>query len=379
MAGEALDLFSGLDQLRHLRIVLAHGAKLPIRLQRFFDGHVQLIGNKLGNRINLRVGKPHGSADISDGAPRQHGAEGDNLCHMIGAVLAHHIVNDLRTALVAEIDIEIRHGNALRIEEALKQQVILHRVDIGDADAVGGNTARTGATPRSDRYAVAFGIMNKIVDNEIVFDIPHTADGGKLIFQSVAVCLRRVFAIVPKKSFMAHAAEVAFVILAVRCIEQRQLRMPELELDIAALGDLYGIFDGLRNIFEKLRHFITAFDIELLCGEFQRLLIVDSVTGLNAGKQELHSAVLFGKVVGVVGSNQPHADLSGKADQVRQDTLLLLDAMVLQLNKIVLRAEQIAIPQGGFPCFFVFSGFQMARDLARQTRRKTDKTLVVVF
>ena len=221
--------------------------------------------------------------------------------------------------------------------------------------------------------------MNKIVDNEIVFDIPHTADGGKLIFQSVAVCLRWVFAIVPKKSFMAHAAEVAFVILAVRCIEQRQLRMPELELYIAALGDLYGIFDGLRNIFEKLRHFITAFDIELLCGEFQRLLIVDSVTGLNAGKQELHAAVLFGKVVGVVGSNQPHADLSGKADQVRQDTLLLLDTMVLQLNKIVFRTEQITIPQGSFPCLFVFSGFQMARDLARQTRRKTDKTLVVVF
>ena len=226
---------------------------------------------------------------------------------------------------------------------------------------------------------MAFGVVDEIVDDEVVFHIAHAADGGKLIFQPVAVFLGRVFAVVAQQTLVAHAAKVAFVILAIGGIEQRQLGVAKLKLDIAALGDLDGIGEGFRHIAEELGHLIPAFDIELLGGEFQRLLIIDGVAGLDAGEQKLHAAVLFFEVVGVIGGHQPHAELPGQADEIREDLPLLRDTVVLQLDVVIFRAEEIAVPGGGLPGLLVIAGLQCPGHFARQARRKADEALVVVL
>ena len=376
---EALHLFGGLDQLAHLRVGLAEGAQLAVGLQRLIDGHMQLIGDELRNGIHLRVGQPHGTAHIPHGAPCQHGTEGDDLGDVVGAVFAHDIVDDLRAALVAEIHVKVRHRNTLGIEKALEQEVIFHRVDIGDADAVGRKAPRPGAAPRPDGDAVGLGVMDEIVDDEVVFHIAHAADGGKLVFQPVPVFLRGIFAVVADKSLPAQAAEVAFVILAVGGIEKRQPGVAEFKFDITPLGDFDGIFDGLGDVPEKLGHLLAAFYIEFVGGEFQRLLIIYGMAGLDAGEQELHPAILFFKVMGVIGGNQSHADLPGQTDEVGQDALLLLDAVVLQLDIVVFGAEQVTVPQCGLPRFFVFPGLQVPRDLPGEAGGKADEALVVVL
>ena len=105
-------------------------------------------------------------------AARRHGAEGDDLRHVVRAVLANDVVDDLLPALVAEVDVEIGHADTLRVEKALEQQVILHGVDAGDADAVGRDAARARAAPRPDRDAVALGVVDEVLARS--GSSPHT-------------------------------------------------------------------------------------------------------------------------------------------------------------------------------------------------------------
>src|SRR3970282_1615501 len=68
--------------------------------------------------------------------PRRHGAEGDDLRDAVGPVTALHILDHPVAPVLAEIDVEVGHRDALRIEEALEQQVVAQGVEIGDAERI---------------------------------------------------------------------------------------------------------------------------------------------------------------------------------------------------------------------------------------------------
>src|SRR5437762_7202456 len=48
------------------------------------------------------------------------------------AVFAANVVDDLAAPIHAEVDVDVRHRDALGIEEALEEQVIFERIDVGD-------------------------------------------------------------------------------------------------------------------------------------------------------------------------------------------------------------------------------------------------------
>ena len=91
------------------------------------------------------------------------------------------------------------------------------------------------------------------------------------------------------------------------------------------------------------------------------------MVGLDADEDFLGQAVLFGQVVTVVGCHQSDVQLSCQPNQLRQDVLLLLDAVVLQLDEKVVLAEHIQIKLRGFLCLPVIVAGQRARNLACQT------------
>ena len=124
-------------------------------LKRFFNRHMEFVRHQLGQRIHLHQRHAERTANVSDHAPRRHGSKGDNLCNVFHAIALRHILNDFAAAFRAEIDVEIRHGDAFRVQKALKIEGIFHRTDVCDADAVGNQTACAGAPPRADRNALA--------------------------------------------------------------------------------------------------------------------------------------------------------------------------------------------------------------------------------
>ena len=58
--------------------------------------------------------------------------EGDDLRDLIFTVFLLNVVDHLIAPVLTEIDIEVRHRNALRIEEALKNQVETKRIKVRD-------------------------------------------------------------------------------------------------------------------------------------------------------------------------------------------------------------------------------------------------------
>src|SRR5699024_125038 len=115
---------------------------------RLLQGDVQVArppGDLLGQGVHLRVGDVEHPAHVPDGGPGGHSAEGDDLGHVVGAVLPVDIVDDLLPPADAEVDVDIGHGHPLRVEEALEVQVVLHGVQVGDVQAVGHHGSGGGA------------------------------------------------------------------------------------------------------------------------------------------------------------------------------------------------------------------------------------------
>ena len=83
-------------------------------------------------------------------------AEGDDLADVARApYLCGDVVDHLAAAVLAEVDVEVGHRDALGVEEALEEQVVGDGIEVGDAQRVGHERAGAGAAARAHRDAVA--------------------------------------------------------------------------------------------------------------------------------------------------------------------------------------------------------------------------------
>ena len=76
----------------------------------------QLPGHHFGDAVAGLVGQAGDPAHIPNHPTGGHSAEGDNLGHMVGAVPPGDVVDDLLAALLAEVDVKVRHGHPLRVQ-----------------------------------------------------------------------------------------------------------------------------------------------------------------------------------------------------------------------------------------------------------------------
>ena len=108
-------------------------------------------------------------------AARQERAEGDDLRDAILAVAAAHVGDHLVAPVLAEVDVEVRHRDALGIEKALEQQAEADRIEIGDGQRVGDERARARAAPRPDGNALRLGPLDEIGDDQEIAGKFHSA------------------------------------------------------------------------------------------------------------------------------------------------------------------------------------------------------------
>ena len=126
------------------------------------NGHVQSGWDLLGNPVGVGIADIQHTADVADGHAGSHGAEGDNLGNVVIPIEAMDIVDNFTTAVDAEVNVDIRHGDTLGIQEPLEKEAVFDRVNIGDFQAVGHNAARCAASTGPDGNAAAFGIADEI-------------------------------------------------------------------------------------------------------------------------------------------------------------------------------------------------------------------------
>ncbi len=85
-------------------------------------GLAGLLRHHLRQLIDLAIGHLQHAADVA-----QHGAglqrtEGDDLANLVAAVFLLDVADHLFAAILAEVDVEVGHRDAVRVEEALEQQ-----------------------------------------------------------------------------------------------------------------------------------------------------------------------------------------------------------------------------------------------------------------
>ena len=122
--------------------LLAQG--LVIQPQNFRQGLI--VWDLFRQAIGFVEGQVQGPSRILDGRLGRHGSVRDNLRNLARSVFVDDILDDLIATPIIEVDINIRKAHAVRVKEALKQQIVADRVDIGDANAIRHGRSR-GGTP----------------------------------------------------------------------------------------------------------------------------------------------------------------------------------------------------------------------------------------
>src|SRR5208283_5572903 len=179
----------------------------------------------------------------------RHGSEGDDLRDLVAAVLLRHVINDLAATVHTEVNINVGQADALRIQEALKQQLVLQRVNIGDAKCVGHQRSCSRSTARAHRNVSLFRIADEIPNDEKVSGILHLPNDLDLARQSLLVLSERMFQSTRCLEFAkdveplgeAFARDVLEVVgqqISRRYVELWKRIVHLLQPDVAALGDL---------------------------------------------------------------------------------------------------------------------------------------------
>ena len=163
--------FEALAHLEHVvdaRVGLRHLPQHGIFGERLLERHVEGRRNLLRDAVDVRVRHVHHAADVADHGLRLHGAEGDDLRDVLAAVLRRDVLDDLAAPALAEVDVDIRQRHAFRIEEALENQVVVQRVDVGDAQRPGHEAAGRRAAAGADRNALLARVADEIPDDQEV-------------------------------------------------------------------------------------------------------------------------------------------------------------------------------------------------------------------
>ena len=103
---------------------------------------------------------------------------------------------------------------------------------------------------------------------------------------------------------------------------------------------------SVRDLTEEMPHLRRALQIVLLALELEALRVVDRGAGLHAEKCVVRDRVLAPAVVAVVGGDQRGAEGAGDAHEAGIGPPLGVEAMILQLDKEVLPAEDVLKPSG---------------------------------
>src|SRR6185437_1460345 len=281
IAHQAFKLERRIDQLLYLNLFFVSFLKRRRIFQRLFERDAdRRSGNHFGDAVHVGVRNIHGTAHIFDGCLGSHSAKSDDLGHIFTAIFLRDVLYHLAAAVHAEINVNIRHGHTLRIQEALKQKLVLERVNIGDAHGVGHKRTCGGATARTNGNRIFFGVTNEVPDDQEIAGELHLLDDRDLARQPLLVFTTRLlqpsccFNLAqafpsPGKALPRYVLKIAIKRVSVRDCKFWKRILDLVQLKVAALCDSKRALDYIFTAIEKLGHIAGAFHKELVAVELE--------------------------------------------------------------------------------------------------------------
>ena len=133
IAGDALDLAGQVEEAMDALVRLVQVAQRRGHGDRLIEPDAELVRHHLRDAVDLAVAETEHATHVADGRPREHRPERDDLGDPVAAVLARDVGDDLVPAGVLEVDVDVRHGHAAGVQEALERQLIADGIDRRDA------------------------------------------------------------------------------------------------------------------------------------------------------------------------------------------------------------------------------------------------------
>ncbi len=272
-------------------------------------------------------------------------AVGDDLANAVLAVLALDVGDDLVAPTFVEVDVEVRHGDSLGVEESLENQAVIEGVQLGDLHGVGDHRSGTRSTTGPHADALRLRPVDVVGDGEEVAGEAHRNNDVFLVLGLLAHGVRNAVREAITQASFDLLDEPRGLILPLGDREVGHVVRALLrgrEMHVAALGDLEGRVAGTRQLTPQGTHLVRGTDVVAVAVELKAIRIVDARTGVDAQERVLDLAVVALDVVRVVGGHQGRVHELGDLEDLLVSAPLDVDAMVHDLDVEVLRPENIA-------------------------------------
>ena len=309
----------------------------------------RLVRDQLADAVAEGVAHVQHPADVADRGARRHRAEGRDLAHRVLAVLVLDVVDHAVAVALAEVDVEVGHRHALRIQEALEQQVVLQRIEVGDLERIGDQRAGAGAAARPDRAAVVLRPVDEIAHDQEVAREPHLQDGVDLEVQPFQVARQLVLALRSIRIEPQHPlpqarvggdAEVLVDRHAVRRGERGQPRLAQLQHQVAAACDFDRVGDGGRHVGEQRLHLGRRLEILLARKAPDPALVAEDLAFGDAHARFMRFVVIGPGELHRMGGDHRKVQPRGQLHRRRNVRLVVTPVGALQLQIEPVREER---------------------------------------
>ena len=261
---QALERPGEVDDLLRDRIVLDRVRELAAGLQRLLERLARPFRDHLRDPVDGAVRDLEHAPGVAHGGAGGHRRERDDLRHAVAPVLLGDVVDHALAALDGEVDVHVGHVLAGRVEEALEQEPVAHRVDVGDPEAVGGERAGGAAAARArPRRRSRFAKRDEVGDDQEVVGEAHLAHRLELELEPLGQ-LGGDLVVALREPLLAQLDEVVERVAAARRRELRQQDPVERDLDVAAVGDLERAAHRVLVPREVERHLLGRLEVELV-------------------------------------------------------------------------------------------------------------------
>ena len=166
--------------------------------------------------------------------------------------------------------------------------------------------------------------------------------------------------------------------MAFRRVKHRVVQLAELDLDVAFCGDLHRVAHRVWHLGEQRRHLLRRAQIKLLLHIAHAVRVREQRLRADADQRVVRVRVAFLDVVDIVGRHQFEPHVSGPRDELSIDLGLIGDAVVVQLEVVVLHAECLLEPVDLVARPVEFLRHDQPGNLAGQASAQADQPLAVL-
>src|SRR5947208_2877559 len=157
-----------------------------------------------------------------------------------------------------------------------------------------------------------------------------------------------------------------------------QVDGPEVEREVAALGDGQRFAARQRQLGKDARHLLRRLDVELLGREPEAARVAERCARLDAEERLVGAPVAGLEIVRAVGPDDRRADRLGDRQGVGGDLRLRLEAVGLDFHEVVVAADDLLVPTRDLRRLPHLPLDQEARDLGVETPREDDEPVGVL-